>query len=361
MAPVPADELASAAIALQRCCVTRSSTIHGVLATLERSGLRIVLVVEGERLLGTVTDGDVRRALLAGASLDSVIEPFMQRNFISVPPAATRAEVLDLMQSQLIEQVPILDAEGCVKGLHLLHEMLGALERPNWAVIMAGGRGTRLGLLTESVPKPMIRVAGRPILERIVLHLVGFGVRRIFLSINYLGDVVERHFADGSRFGCQIEYLREEQPLGTGGSLALLREKPHHPLLVMNGDLVTQADIASMLEFHSRNGQVATIGTYAYAHVVPFGCIELAGTRVVRLTEKPRLTHLVNAGIYVLDPQLLERVPRGIDYSLPTLIESCLDRGEEVHAFEIQGDWIDVGQRDQLRIARGEVAPLAVT
>jgi NDP-sugar pyrophosphorylase family protein len=258
---------------------------------------------------------------------------------------------MDLMRSRVFSQIPIVDAEGKLVGLHLLHDIIGAEARPNWAVIMAGGKGTRLRPLTDQIPKPMIRVAGRPILERIVLHLVGFGIRRIFLSINYLGHVIEEHFGDGARFGCSIQYLREDKPMGTGGSLVLLPERQTNPVLVMNGDLVTEADVGAMLEFHGAGGQSATLGVRRYWHVVPFGCVELDGDKVVSIEEKPTVTRLVNTGIYVLDPKVVERVPSE-PVGVPDLLEDCLARGEHVRAFEIEADWIDVGQRDQLRLAR---------
>ena len=216
---------------------------------------------------------------------------------------------------------------------------------------MAGGQGTRLRPYTETVPKPMLKVAGRPVLERLILHLVGFGFRRIFLSINYLGHQIEEYFQDGSGFGCQIEYLREETPLGTGGALALLPEKPSQPLVVMNGDLLTQAKLGAMLSFHHEGSQVATLGVRRYVHYVPFGCVEVAGNRVLKIEEKPPLTKLINCGIYVLDPRLLDRVPKAL-FSLPDLLDSCIQEGSPVAAFEIGDDWLDVGQHEQLREAR---------
>lgn len=322
--------------------------------SLEKSGIEITLIVDDHnRLVGTLTDGDIRRALLKGATLDSALAPHLPKNFTAVGPKTGRAEVLDLMQSRTISQIPIVDAEGKLVGIHLLHEVLGAIERPNWAVVMAGGQGTRLRPLTETIPKPMIRVAGRPILERIVLHLVSFGIRRVFLSINYLGNVIEDHFGDGARFGCRIEYIREDKALGTGGALAELPAPPEAPLVVMNGDLITQADIGAMLEYHQSGGQQVTLGVHRYFHTVPFGCVELDGERITRMEEKPRLSAIVNAGIYVLAPDLIARIPRGQEFPLPSLLEQCMSRGETVAAFEIEDDWTDIGQRDQLKQARG--------
>jgi dTDP-glucose pyrophosphorylase len=339
---------------LEACRVHTSATLVEAMRSLEKSGIEIALIVDDhDRLVGTLTDGDIRRALLKGATLESALAPHLQEKFTSVGPRTGRAEVLDLMQSRTISQIPIVDGEGRLLGIHLLHEVLGAIERPNWAVVMAGGQGTRLRPMTETVPKPMIRVAGRPILERIVLHLVSFGIRRVYLSINYLGSVIEGHFGDGSRFGCRIEYIREDKALGTGGALAELPGTPIAPLVVMNGDLITQADIGAMLESHAAGGQEVTLGVRRYFHTVPFGCVDLECDRVVRMEEKPRLSVLVNAGIYVINPGLLRRIPRGEEFPLPALLEQCLSRSEMVAAFEIEDDWIDVGQRDQLKQARG--------
>jgi NDP-sugar pyrophosphorylase family protein len=241
-----------------------------------------------------------------------------------------------------------------VVGLHLLHDMVGTTEVQSWAVVMAGGKGTRLAPLTHHLPKPMIPVAGRPILERIVLHLVGAGIRRIFLSVNYLAHMVEEHFGDGAGFGCKIEYLRETKPLGTGGALSLLPERPTAPLLVMNGDLVTQFDVQAILRKHEVSGAAATVASRRYFHTIPFGCMTLDGERLTQMEEKPTFSRMVNAGIYVVSPDLLARVPQETEYTMPALLDDCLRRNEIVTAWELQDDWIDVGQREQLKQARGE-------
>jgi dTDP-glucose pyrophosphorylase len=337
-----------------RCRVSAQARIIDAMRSLESSQARIVLLTdEGGRMLGTVTDGDLRRALLGGATLESPLLPCASPRFVSVGPEAGRAEVMDLMQARRIQQVPVLDAEGRVVGLHLLDELLGAVERPSWAVVMAGGRGTRLLPLTESLPKPMLKVAGRPILERIVLHLVGMGIRRIYLAVNYLSEVIERHFGDGRAFGCDIRYLREEQPLGTGGPLALLPESPTAPLLVLNGDLVVQFDVGQLLAFHAAGGYAATVAVNGYAHTVPFGVVELDGDEVRDVREKPTQVWSINAGIYVLEPQLLAHIPRGQPFPLPGLLEQSLHRGERVGAFRLEGEWIDVGRMNELKRARG--------
>lgn len=323
------------------------------LRAIDQGAARIALVVdEAGHLVGLLTDGDVRRAILAGASLQAPLAPYVRHDFTSVPPDTGRASVLELMQARWIDQVPILDAERRVIGLHTLHDVVGDQERPNWAVIMAGGLGTRLRPVTETVPKPMLKVAGRPILERILLQLIGHGFRRVFIAINYLGEQIKTHFGDGKQFGCQIEYLEESTPLGTAGALALLPQQPSNPLLVMNGDLVTQADLGGLIDCHEQTGFAATVGVRRYYHRVPFGCVDVDGARIVAIEEKPQLSRLVNTGIYALDPATLRHLPAGTAVGMPELIEHCLRAGDAVGSFEIDEDWLDVGQADQLKAAR---------
>lgn len=340
---------------LEPCRVHVSQRLVDAMATLERGNVQIALVTDDQdRLVGTLTDGDIRRALLVGVPMAAPLEPYVRRTFVSVPPEAGRSEVVELMQARRVGQIPIVDRDGKLVGLHLLHEMLGAVERPNWAIIMAGGKGTRLHPLTADVPKPMLPVAGRPILERIVLHLVGFGIRRIFLAVNHLSDVIERHFGDGQLFGCRIEYLRERRPLGTGGALSLLPAAPEDSVLALNGDIVTQFDVHRLLAFHQAGGFAATVGVCEYTHTVPFGVVEVNEGRMISITEKPTIALRTNGGIYVLGPHLPARVPAGTEFHLPALIDECLHRNELVGAFPIESDWVDVGRPRELRRARGE-------
>ena len=306
------------------------------------------------RVMGVLTDGDIRRGLLAGRSVgDCCVPEVMSRNFRFVGPEAGRAEVLDLMRALGIEHIPVLDSARRLVGLHLLQELIGAKERGNWAVIMVGGRGTRLRPLTEEIPKPMINVAGRPILERLVLHLVGYGVRRIFLAVNYLGHLIEEHFGNGARFGCRIDYLRESSPLGTGGALTLLPEQPSLPLFVVNGDLVTQFNVDRMIEFHTQGEYIITFGARPHHVQIPFGVIETQGDRLVNVREKPTEHFLVNAGIYMLAPQALALIPANTEFPMTRLVDECAQRGLPMGAHVIEDEWADVGQHDELSRARG--------
>ena len=330
------------------------ASLRDALRVIDRGAIEVAFVrTDDGRIVGTLSDGDVRRAILRGVPLDvPAVADAMRRNFTFVTPTVSRAEVLDLMRARSISQAPVLDEEGRLVGLHLLNELIGAAVKPNWALIMAGGRGTRLYPLTASLPKPMLTVAGRPILERLVMHLVGYGIREVFLSIHYLGEIVERHFGDGSGFGCRIRYLREEQPLGTGGALSLLPELPSHPIVVMNGDLVTQLNVDRMLLDHGAAGRAMTVAARPYQVDIPFGVLDVERTRVVGLHEKPSHHMLVNAGIYVISPEVIARVPPATPLPMTSLVEQCLAEGLEVGAYVVEDEWIDVGRHDELKKAR---------
>jgi dTDP-glucose pyrophosphorylase len=333
--------------------VAATGTLRDALAAVDLGGAGIALAVDDEgRLVGVVTDGDIRRALLGGVSLTDAISTVVNESYVAVASSQSRADALDLMRARRLNAIPAVDGERRPVALHLLHAFLEPDPRPNWAVVMAGGEGRRLRPLTETVPKPMLRVAGRPILERIVLHLVGAGITRVFIAVNYLADVIEGHFGDGSALGVRIEYLREERPLATAGALGLLPAAPSVPLLLLNGDLVTNVDLGAMLDAHHRRGYAATVGVRRYAHTIPFGCVERDGDRIVRLEEKPTLIREVNTGIYVLEPWVVALVEGGVPTTMPDVIGQVLVRGDPVGAFEVEDDWIDVGQRDELLRAR---------
>lgn len=340
---------------MKRYCIDPDATLIECMRNMDITGAGIALAVDSEiRLIGTISDGDIRKALVKGYPLESSIATHINRNCYSVLPTVLRAEVLDIMQARRFEQIPIVDEQGKVIGLHLLHDILGNIFRPNWAVVMAGGKGERLRPLTEKLPKPMIRVAGRPLLERIILHLVSYGISRIFLSVNHLAQVIEDYFEDGSMYGTKIEYLREDDPLGSGGAISLLPEIPGHPLLVMNGDLIVDTNFTEMIEFHNQNHFYATMGVYPYFHQVPFGCVEIQDNRLAGIEEKPVLEKKVNAGIYVLSPQAVSAIPKNTFFSITTLFEDALKKNLVCGTFSIKKEWLDIGSPKQLRQAQGD-------
>lgn len=331
------------------------ASLMDALRVLDRSARQVALSIAptGE-LYGLMTDGDIRRALVGGATLDNPAVAYVTTDFVSVTPEMGRAEALDLMQSLKIRHLPVLSEDGKLEALHLLGELVAPSILPNEALILAGGKGLRLRPLTEAIPKPLLKVAGRPILERLVHHLAGHGIRKINLAINYLGHMVEEHFGDGSEFGCEIKYLREDRPLGTAGPLRLLAPRPKHPIVVMNGDLVTQIDVLRMLTHHTKLGNLLTMGIKPYTHQVPFGCVQFRDNQVVGLVEKPVLTRLINTGIYILEPELLDLLPEQNSYQMPELINSVLERGGRVGAYQLCDEWTDVGEFNSLQSARGE-------
>ena len=339
---------------ISELCIAPSTTLYEALSVIGKYGTMIALVTDSERkLLGVLTDGDVRRALINHNDLNCPVEKFMSRKFAYVKTDVNRAAALDKMKAMVLRQLPVLDDEGKIAGLHLLSELIGSVTKPNIAVIMAGGKGERLRPITENIPKPMLKVAGRPILEHIILHLAGSNVREIYIAVNYLGEMIEDYFKDGSAYGCSIKYIKEEKPLGTIGALSLLPEKPDRPLIVLNGDLITQFDVDGMLHHHTIGKYKMTVGVHDYRIRIPYGVFELDNEQVTGISEKPEQHFVVNGGIYIISPELLERIPKNENFLTTELISSCLSKKEKVGVYFVEGDWIDVGQHQHLAQARG--------
>lgn len=347
--------------ALRGICIAPDASLRLAMEVIDAAGSEIALVVDDHaRLVAVLTDGDIRRALLGDAPLDATALPFARRDFVATT-SLDRAAALELMQARGLAELPVVDATGRVVALHRLRALLGAPRRDNAAVILAGGRGIRLGALTRELPKPMMPVAGRPILERIVLHLVGAGVTRVYLAVNYLAERIEDHFGDGRHLGASIEYLREDpdHPLGTAGALGLLPDMVRDaaaPILVMNGDLVTRFSVEELCAVHEREEAAITVGVSEHRYEVPFGVVDVDGERVTALDEKPPSRWLVNAGVYAVEPRVAWRVAAGEERSMPHLVTECLAKDETVAACRIGDDWLDVGTPEMLRTARGETA-----
>lgn len=343
----------NARFSIDALIVSREATIREAMQVIDRTGMEIALICDpSRRLLGVLTDGDIRRALLGGQTLADGIANICRNRFISVGPGVDRQEAMRLMVDRAIKCLPVIDDAGHLLDLHTLHGVLAAQQCTSWAVVMAGGLGTRLGELTQAIPKPMLPIGDRPILQHIVEHLVSHGVRRIFLAVNYLGRMIEDHFRDGHRFHCRIEYLREDEPRGTGGALGLLPERPSSPLIVMNGDLLTRISLTRMLEFHRSGAHQTTMAVREHRVQVPFGVAQVAGSRVTALVEKPVLDYQINAGIYVVEPHLLDRIPPSGLFPITRLIEDCLVKGERVGAYSMSESWSDIGLPDEYRDGR---------
>lgn len=335
--------------------ISHKATLLDAMWAIDSNSQEFVLAIDDEgRASGTITDGDIRRALLRTGRFDLPVIEFLKRDFVFVTPEKSRGNVLDIMRACDIRQIPVLNDEGRPEGFHFLRELIGNCEKAHHAVIMAGGKGTRLRPLTAHCPKPLLHVAGKPILEHLVLHLVGQGIRRIWISVNYLGYMIEEHFGDGAAFGCHIDYLREDQELGTAGALSLLPETPVDPLLVLNGDLITQVDVTALFDFHGRKRQAATMCARGYQYEVPFGVIDANDCLLTAIREKPSCFFLVNAGIYVVEPELLSLVPANQSFTMPELMEAAMAARLGVAVYDMPDDWLDVGRRSDFDRARGK-------
>lgn len=343
------------ALELDDLAIPPTASVIEALRALDRTGLGTILLRDSNgRVKGLVTDGDIRRFLIAGGSLDLSVSSAATTDFFAASPQMDRSELAKVMMERGFDAIPVLDEEGRLLHLHTLRDLVLHRRVESWAVVMAGGMGARLGEYTQAIPKPMLPVGGRPILERIVRQLVSHGFRRIFLSVNYLARMIEDHFRDGSEFHCSIEYLREEAPLGTGGPLGLLRERPSAPLLVMNGDLLTNLHFARLLRFHEKHGNAMTMALREHRVTVAYGVAELDGHRVTRLVEKPSLRYEVNAGVYVVDPTLLELIPRGQPFPITELANACLARDLAVGGYRMDESWIDIGLPEEYQRAQEE-------
>lgn len=329
------------------------SSIQEAILNLDQSGLQIVLITAADgRLCGTVTDGDVRRALLRGLNLQGRVDDIMFRSPMVAPPEVGREMVLQLMRANKIHQLPVVDAEHRVVGLHVWDEIIAPSRRDNMMVIMAGGLGKRLRPFTEDCPKPMLPVAGKPMLEHIIDRARAEGFSRFVLSVHYLGHMVEEYFGNGDRWQISIDYLREDSPLGTAGAISLLNPQPDLPFLVTNGDVLTDINYAEMLDFHMHHGALATMAVRQHEWQHPFGVVRTKGIEIVGFEEKPIHRTHVNAGIYVLDPEALSVLTKGEACDMPTLFERLQNQGKSTIAYPMHEPWLDVGRPDDLERAR---------
>lgn len=332
-----------------------NSTIKQAIAKLNDTGLQIVLVLnERDTLLGTVTDGDIRRGLLRGLALDEPVDSVMRSNSLVVPPEMSREMVLQLMHANRFRQLPVVDASHKVVGLHFWDEITAPAERPNLMVIMAGGLGTRLRPHTENCPKPMLPVAGKPMLEHIIERAKAEGFVRFVISLQYLGHIIEGYFGNGERLGVGIDYLKESTPLGTAGALSLLNPRPELSFVVTNGDVLSDIKYSELLDFHARHSAVATMAVRLHEWQHPFGVVQTQGVDIVGFEEKPIARTHINAGIYALNPEALALMAANTHCDMPALFEQLQAEGKRTVAYPMHEPWLDVGRPDDLNRANAE-------
>lgn len=340
---------------LDRIVIREHSSVRDALSAIEQGAIHFALVVDADgRLVATVTDGDARRGFLRGIGLDAPVSSIMQRDPIVVHQEEGRGAALRLIRDRRILGVPVIDDHGRIVGLEMIDEFVGPPTNETWVVLMAGGLGVRLRPLTDTIPKPMLAIGGRPILETIIRNFSSQGFRKFYISVNYKREVIQEYFGDGSEFDVDIRYLIEGTPLGTAGALSLLPEQPQGPIIVMNGDLLTMVPFQNLTRFHEEHCADATLCVRQYISEVPFGVVQFEAERMVRIDEKPRHRHMVSAGIYVLNPSTLAPLSEVRHCDMPTLLQSLVDAGRNVCVFPIEERWLDIGRLDDLRRAEEE-------
>lgn len=339
----------------EKVLLSPDATIRDAIKAIDASSLQIALVVDtARRLKGTITDGDVRRGILKGVSLDKSVAEVMNPHPTVANMDDTRDSILATMKLKAVRQIPVLDKSGSVAGIELLNDLIQPRERENRVVLMAGGIGSRLRPLTNDCPKPLIQVGNKPILETILENFIEYGFRHFYISVNYMADMVKSHFKDGSRWGVDIRYIHEDKAMGTAGPVGLLPEKLNQPLLVMNGDLLTKVNFQQLLDFHLEHQSQATMCVREYDFQVPYGVVRLEKHRLLQIEEKPVQRFFVNAGIYVLEPGALQHIPQGNYFDMTDLFAKIIAQGLETAAFPIREYWIDIGRLDDLERAKGE-------
>ena len=319
---------------------------------LNKVGIKIALVLdENFRLLGTISDGDFRRGMLSGLTLEDTVEKIMNKNPRTVNEGTSRLEILKLMNDTKILQIPIVDRNNFVIGLHLWDDISVQAKYSNIMVIMAGGKGSRLHPQTENRPKPMLLVAGIPILEHIIKRARSQGFNHFIIAINYLGQIIEDYFKDGHKFGVKIEYLHEDVPLGTAGALSLLSHKPERAFIVTNGDVITDINYSDFLEYHTVQNAAATVAVHTHEFQIPYGVVQINGLEVESYEEKPIVSSLINAGVYALDPDILDLITEPKFRDMPELLDISRDLKKKVIVYPLHESWIDIGRPIDLEIA----------
>lgn len=336
--------------------IAPSQPIREALIKIDSAGAQIALVAdENCKLLGTVSDGDIRRGLLKGMTLSDAVEGCMYRNPHTARSGDCQDSILAKMRREKLHQLPVLDEENHIVGMEILNDYLSPVERDNWVVLMAGGLGTRLGELTKATPKPMLHVGDKPLLEIILRHFLDQGFRNFYLSVNYMAEVIEAHFGNGEHLGAQICYIKEAKRMGTAGSLSLLPELPVNPLIVANGDLLANIDYANMLDVHVDSGAAATMAVSEYEIQIPYGVVCEKNGLIQRIDEKPVHTSLISAGVYVLSPAVLSHVPEDTLFDMPALFEALIANKMNAATYKVRGYWLDIGRTPDYQKANADI------
>lgn len=341
----------------KKAVILPDAPVKEAILAIQNSGFQIALVSDGDgRLLGTVTDGDVRRGLLKGFSMEHPAIEIANRDPKFASMALPEQDLLAILNTHLLRQLPLVGADGRLSGIAHIDTLKNSKPQPkNPVVLMAGGFGKRLRPLTSNTPKPLLSVGDKPLLEAILDSFIQHGFRSYYISVNYLAESIVAHFGDGSRWGIDIKYLREEEPLGTAGALRLLPERPELPVIVMNGDLITRVNFNDLLRFHEETGAVGTMCVREYDMEVPFGVVDLKDNRIRKIDEKPVHRFFVNAGIYVISPEVFDLIPENGRFDMTGLFMEIIGKDMCTTAFPIHEYWLDVGRLDDFERAQADI------
>lgn len=332
-----------------------NSTIKEALQIIDNGALQIALVVdENDTLLGTLTDGDIRRGLLKGLDLNSSVESIIFKIPTIAKISDTKEEILKIALSKKLHQIPIVDENRKVLGIQEIEELIKPKNKTNKVILMVGGLGTRLRPLTENTPKPMLKVGNKPILQTIVEKFAEYGYTDIVMCVNYKSHIIQDYFTDGKEFGVNIEYIFEEQRMGTAGALSLLKEKPTEAFFVMNGDLLTNVNFEHLHNYHLSNNSLGTMCVREYDFQVPYGVVNISNSKITSIEEKPTHKFFVSAGIYMLSPEVLEYIPENKFYDMPTLFEKIISENKNAISFPLREYWLDIGRIEEYKKANEE-------
>ena len=331
------------------CVLKSDSSVQEIIENLNQTSARIVLITNTDMLfVGVVVDGDIRRGMLQGVTLFDPVTKIINRKAKTVLPGVSRSDAIKLMEAWNISHLPVVDNLGKLLGVHSIVDGSVNVTRKNLFVIMAGGFGRRMGMETSKTPKPMLEVAGKPMLEHLIFQAKKCGFVNFAISIHFQGDVIKNYFGDGSRFGIHINYLRELHPLGTAGSLSLLDPLPTMPVIVSNADLVSSVDFGALLDFHENHGSDVTMAVQDYEFQNPFGVVSISEGAVVEIIEKPITISKISAGIYVLEPGIIKTISQNESCDMPTVLERAIKSHFKVVPFQLYEDWLDVGRQSDL-------------
>ncbi len=333
--------------------ITPATSIIDAMRLIDKVALQILLVTGKDRtLLGTITDGDIRRAILKGGSLEDRIDSVMNTRPTTFSMDESVDDMLVAMRLLKLSKVPLVDRKNRVVGLEILDELLRPAPRDNPVVIMAGGLGSRLGTLTQDCPKPLLRVGNQPVLQTIMENFMAYGFHNFYFSVNYKGEMIEKYFGNGSKWAVNIQYIHENKRMGTAGALSLLPERPEMPFLVMNGDILTKVNFLQLLDFHTDQRASATMCAFKYDMQIPYGVLQVDKQRLVEINEKPVQSFFVNAGIYVLEPHTIEYIPADSFFDMPTLYETLIESKQEAAVFPLREYWLDIGHMSDFERAQ---------